>query len=292
MDWALLFEVTLAGIGSGGLYALAGVAFVLIYKATMVVNLAIGEMMMLGAYFMFAATSGTGWPIWLGILIAIAGSGLLGAIIERAAIRPLIGQSRVAAFMVTLGLSSILAGTAQLFWGADEETLPAFFPAAPITVGPAMVQSKVFYGFLIVMALIAVALALFRFSRGGVALRATASDQGAAYSMGINVPRVFSLAWIVGAMIAAVAGIVVASISGLSPVLATFGLSVMVVALVGGMDSMAGALVAGFVVGLVESWTISYVGTQYRTVATFTLLIVIMIIRPYGLFGTREIERL
>ena len=292
IDWLLFFEVTLAGLGSGGLYALAGLAFVLIYKATRVVNLAIGEMLMMGAYFMFAATSQLGWPIWVGIVLAILGSGLLGLLAERVLIRPMLGESPISVFMVTVGLSSILVGTVELVWGADQLRLPSFMPSDPILIGEAMLAPKIFYGFLVAAGLIAAVLITFSLWRGGVALRATASDQAAAYSMGINVPRVFSLAWAVAAMVAAVAGIVVGSISSLSPSMGVFGLAVLVVVIVGGLDSVPGALVGGVLVGLVESWTGMYLGGQYKLVATFSLLVLILIVRPYGLFGTREIERL
>lgn len=292
MDWLLLFEVSLAGLGSGGLYALAGLAFVLIFKATRVVNLAIGEMLMMGAYFFFAAASNLGWPIWLGIAAAVAGSGLLGAVVERLLIRPMLGEPPISVFMVTVGLASILVGLVELIWGADQLRLPDFMPSEPVLIGEAMVPPKIFYGFLVAGALIAAVLLVFRFWRGGVALRATASDQAAAYAMGINVPRVFSLAWVLAAAVAAVAGIIVGSISSLSPSMGVFGLSVLVVVIVGGLDSVLGALVGGVLVGLVEAWTGIYLGGEYKMLATFSLLVLILMIRPYGLFGTHEIERL
>jgi branched-chain amino acid transport system permease protein len=292
IDWLLLLEVILAGLGSGGLYALAGLAFVLIYKATRVVNLAIGEMMMMGAYFMFAAAAQLGWPVWLGMLLAVAGSGLLGMFVERLLIRPMLGESAISVFMVTVGLSSILVGAVELIWGADQLRLPSFMPSDPVMIGEAMVAPKIFYGFLVAAGLITLVLLTFRWWRGGVALRATASDQAAAYSVGIDVPRVFSVAWAVAAMVAAVAGIVVGSISSLSPTMGVFGLAVLVVVIVGGLDSVAGALVGGLLVGLVESLTGMYLGGEFKLVATFSLLVLILMVRPYGLFGTRQIERL
>ena len=292
MDWLLLFEVSLAGLGSGGLYALAGLAFVLIYKATKVVNLAIGEMLMMGAYFFFAAVSGTGWPIWLGILVAVLGSGALGALVERLLIRPMLGESPISVFMITIGLASILVGVVELVWGADQLRLPEFMPGEPVLIGEAMVPPKIFYGFLVAGGLIGLVLLVFRYWRGGIALRATASDQAAAYSMGINVPRVFSAAWVLAAMVAAIAGIIVGSISSLSPSMGIFGLSVLVVVIVGGLDSVLGALVGGLLVGLIEAWAGIYLGGEYKMLATFSLLVLILMVRPYGLFGTHEIERL
>ncbi|WP_412479760.1 branched-chain amino acid ABC transporter permease [Azonexus sp. IMCC34839] len=292
MDWLYLLEISLAGIGSGGLYALTGLAFVMIYKATKVVNLAIGEMLMLGAYLMFGMASNLGWPVWVAIVAAIIGSGLGGAIVERLAIRPMLGESPISVFMVTVGLSSVMIGLVELIWTADQQRLPEFMPSDPVMLGEAFIPPKLFYGFLVASALILIALGVFRYWRGGVALRATASDQAAAYSVGINVPRVFSLAWIAAAMIAAIAGIVVGSIGGLSSSMGVFGLSVLVVVIVGGLDSVLGALVAGLGIGLLEAFAGGYLGGEYKLLATFSTLILVLMVRPYGLFGTHEIERL
>lgn len=291
-DWLFLAEITLAGLGSGGLLALTGLAFVMIYKATRVVNLAIGEMLMMSAYLFFALAAGFALPVWAAILGAVLASGVLGALVERAVIRPMLGESPISTFMVTVGLSSIFIGVVELVWTADPQRLPEFMPSDPVLLGPAMVAPKVFYGFLVTALLIAAVLLVFRFWRGGVALRATASDQAAAYSMGINVPRVFSLSWTVAAMIAAVAGIVVGAIGGISSTMGTFGLSVLVVVIVGGLDSVLGALVGGLLVGLVEAWAGAYLGGEFKLIATFSLLVAILMLRPYGLFGTHEIERL
>lgn len=165
-------------------------------------------------------------------------------------------------------------------------------PTQPIMVGEAFLAPKVFWGSVIAVVFIATVLLVFRFWRGGVALRATASDQAAAYSVGINVPRVFSLAWVVSAMIAAVSGIIVGSIGGLSSSMGVLGLSVLVVVIVGGLDSVLGALLGGLVIGLVEALAGAYLGGEYKLLATFIVLVVILMIRPYGLFGTHEIERL
>jgi branched-chain amino acid transport system permease protein len=292
MDWAYLFEIALTGIASGGLYALAALAFVLVYKATRVVNIAIGEMLMVGAYLFFAFATTMALPIWLAMLGAVLGTGLLGAVIERTMIRPLMGEPPISVFMVTVGLASILVGLVEIIWTADQRRLPEFFPNTPVMVGEAFLAPKVAYGSLAAVVLIAAVLLLFRFWRGGVALRATASDQGAATMMGINVPRVFSLAWVASAMIAAVAGIVVGAIGGISSSMGVFGLSVLVVVIVGGLDSVLGALVGGLLIGLIEALAGAFLGGEYKLLATFIVLVFVLMIRPYGLFGTHEIERL
>ena len=291
-DWAYLFEISLTGIAGGGLYALAALAFVMVDKATRVVNIAIGELLMMGGYLFFTFSAMWALPLWLAIAAAVLASGLLGALIERSIIRPLLGEPPISVFMVTVGLGSVLVGLVELIWSADQRRLPDFMPSQPIMMGEAFLAPKVFWGALVAALFIAAVLLLFRYWRGGVALRATASDQGAAYSVGINVPRVFSLAWVASAMLAAISGIIVGSIGGISSSMGVFGLSVLVVVIVGGLDSVLGALVAGLLIGLVEALAGAYLGGEYKLLATFVVLVGVLMLRPYGLFGTHEIERL
>jgi branched-chain amino acid transport system permease protein len=292
MDWLFLSEVSLAGIGAGGLYALTGLAFVLIYKATRVVNLAIGEILMLSAYIFFGFSAGLALPFWLAALGTLVVSGLVGAGVERTMIRPMLGESPISVFMLTIGLGSILVGVVELIWGANPLRLPEFMPAQPLFLGEAYVSAKVATAFAVAAVVVVAFLVLFRYWRGGVALRATASDQAAAYSMGIDVPRVFSLSWVIACMTAGAAGMLVGAIGGISPTMGIFGLSVLVVVIVGGLDSVLGALVAGLFIGLLEALTGAYLGGEFKTLTTFSLLVVVLMIRPYGLFGTHEIERL
>lgn len=292
MDWLFLFEVVLSGLGSGALLALTGIAFVLIYKATKVINLAVGEMLMLGAYFFFGLTISLMLPIWLAVILTLVGGGILGGVFERVLIRPMLGESPISVFMVTVCLSSVLIGFVEFIWGGDPRTLPSFLPSKPIFIGDAYVSPKIAVCFAIASILIAVFLLVFRTWRGGVALRATATDQGAALSCGINVPAVFSVSWIVAGMAAAGSGILIGSIGGISPNMGVFGLSVLVAVIVGGLDSIAGALVAGLAIGVVEALVGTYMGGEYKLLVTFSILVVALMIRPYGLFGTVEIERL
>ncbi|MGR3805451.1 branched-chain amino acid ABC transporter permease [Marinibacterium profundimaris] len=291
-DWLFFIEVSLAGLGSGALLALAALAFVLIYKATQVVNLAVGELLMLGGYLFFAFAAGWGLPAWAAVPLAVIGGGLVGAVVERGIIRPMLGESAISVFMVTVGLGSVLIGLVELIWTADPRTLPAFISTKPLFLGEAYVSRKIAVAFAVAAVVIGIFLLLFRFWRGGVALRATATDQAAAYSCGINVPGVFSIAWIVGCATAAGAGILLGAIGGISPTMGVFGLSALVVVIVGGLDSILGALVGGLALGLIQSWTGTYLGGEYTNVVTFGILIVALMIRPYGLFGTHEIERL
>lgn len=292
MDWLFFSEIGLAGIGSGGLYALTGLALVLIYKATRVVNMAIGEILMFGAYAFMGFSAGLALPMWAAIPLAILVTGLMGGVIERLIIRPMLGESAISIFMVTIGLGSVLVGLVEIIWGANPQRLVEFMPSDPIFIGEAYLSSKVGYAFAIAAVVLGLFLIVFRTWRGGVALRATAGDQAAAYSMGINVPGVFSSVWVITAMISAGAGILVGSIGGISPNMGVYGLSVLVVVIVGGLDSLLGALIAGVLVGIIETYAGAYLGGEYKMLATFCLLVLVLVVRPYGLFGTHEIERL
>ena len=291
-DWLFFAEVTLAGLGSGALLALTALAYVLIYKATKVVNLAIGEMLMIGAYLFFGFAAGYGLPVWVSIPLALIGGGLLGALIERAVIRRMLGESAISIFMVTIGIGSILVGIVEIIWTPNPARLPDFMGTAPLFIGDAYVSRKIAISFGVASILIAGFVLAFRYWRGGVALRATATDQGAAFSCGINVPAVFSISWILAGVAAAGAGILVGSVGGISPTMGIFGLSALVVVIVGGLDSITGALVGGVIVGLLEAYAGTYIGGEYKLVTTFGLLLLILMLRPYGLFGTAEIERL
>lgn len=291
MDWLFFGEISLAGLAMGGLYALIALGFVMIYKATRVINFAIGEIMMFAAYLFLAFAGGMEMSPWIALPLAVIGGSLLGGVIEKTMIRPMLGESPISVVMVTIGIASILVGLVEFIWTADPQLLPNFLPREPVFIGPLYLAPKIAYGFLIGSALLIVYLLYFRFSRGGVALRATASDQAAAYSMGINVRRVFNLAWVFGSLAASLAGVLVAATGGLSPQFGIIGLSVLVVVIVGGLDSILGALVAGVFIGWLETVAGAYLGGEYRMPATFVVLAVILVIRPYGLFGTHEIER-
>jgi branched-chain amino acid transport system permease protein len=291
MDWLFFGEISLAGLAMGGLYALIALGFVIIYKATRVINFAIGEIMMFAAYLFLAFAGGMEMSPWIALPLAVIGGSILGGVIEKTMIRPMLGESPISVVMVTIGIASILVGLVEFIWTADPQLLPNFLPREPVFIGELYLAPKIAYGFLIGSALLSVYLLYFRFSRGGVALRATASDQAAAYSMGINVRRVFNMAWVFGSLAASLAGVLVAATGGLSPQFGIIGLSVLVVVIVGGLDSILGALVAGVFIGWLETVAGAYLGGEYRMPATFLVLAIILVIRPYGLFGTHEIER-
>lgn len=292
IDWIYLAEIALSGIGSSALLALTGVAFVLIYKTTRVLNLALGETLMLGGYLFFAFTAGMGLPIWLAIPLVLACGGLFGAVVERTIIRPMLGTSPFTVFMVTIGIGSMVVGAVELIWGLEPHRLVSFVDDKPVFLGPAYVSPKTAVAFAIASATIVLFLLVLRYWRGSLALRATASDHGAAYSCGISVPKVYSMSWAVACMIASGAGILVGSVGGISPAMGVFGLTVLSVVIMGGMDSILGVLLASLLVGLIEAFAGAFLGGEFKHVSTFTLLMIMLLVRPHGLLGTAEIDRL
>lgn len=292
MDWMLFWESSLAGLATGAIYALVALGFVIIYKATKVINFAIGEIMMISAYFFVTFAGILEWSVWVALPASVVCGGLLGGLTEKTIIRPMLGKSSISVVMVTIGLSNMLIGIAQIFWGGSPHVLPDFLPRQPIFLGELYISSKIAYSALIAAGMVICYLIYFRFSRGGVALRATASDQAASFTMGISVQRVFNFAWIFGSMAAALAGVLVSASGGLSPNSGGMALAILVVVILGGLDSILGALVGGLIVGWLETITGAFWGGEFKMLAIFTLLTFVLILKPYGLFGTKEIERL
>ena len=290
-------QLLASGVVTGGIYALIAMGFVVVYKATGVINFATGELMMLGAFFAWTAMTAASLPFAAALLVAVAGSALLGAAVERVVLRPLLGQRAISVIMVTIGLSSIFKGLAQIVWSGEYRSFPPLFPRRPVILGPVVLPSRQAYPFLIALAAIALLAALFRFTRTGTAMRATTDDQATAFGMGIDIRRVFSLSWILAAVTAALAGIVIGAIGGISPQLGAVGLRIFPVVILGGLDSVGGALVGGVVMGILENLAGGYLdpllpGGGLKEVVPFAVLVLVLMVRPYGLFGTRDVERL
>jgi len=292
-----LLQLLASGIVTGGIYALIAIGFVVVYKATGVINFATGELMMLGAFFAWTAMTAARLPFAAALVIAILLAAAVGAAVERVVLRPLLGQRAISVIMVTIGLSSIFKGLAQILWSGEYRSFPAIFPRRPVVLGPVILPSRQAYPFLIALAAIALLALLFRVTRTGTAMRATAADQATAFGMGIDIRRVFSLSWMLAAVTAALAGIVIGTIGGISPQLGAVGLRIFPVVILGGLDSIGGALVGGIVVGVLENLAGGYLdplfpGGGVKEVAPFVALVLILMVRPYGLFGTRDVERL
>jgi branched-chain amino acid transport system permease protein len=291
-DWIALAEFAAIGLLSGGLLALIALGFVLIYKGTGVINFAMGEFMLLGAYFFYTARVMWDLPTWLALACTLAAVAGCAALVERWLLRPLAGQNVISVLMATIGLASALHGGVEAGWGGRNYEMPQLLPRAPLLLGDVLIPGKVLWSFLLAALVITAFTVYFRRSRTGVAMRAAASDPVTAYLMGIDVRAMQRLTWIYAGLVGAIAGIVVASITSLSPAVGVTALGVLAVIILGGLDSIAGAIVAGLIIGLLESLTAGYLGGKVRDIVPYVVVLVILLVRPYGLFGTRRIERL
>jgi branched-chain amino acid transport system permease protein len=291
----ILIQVIITGFATGGLYGLIALGFVLIYKATSVLNLAMGEFMTLGAFICFTVLTQIKVPFSLALLLTLAAAIILGILVERLILRPLIGEPIISVIMITIGLGVILRGLMYMVWTPTFRNFPQIFPPEPLDLNFAVVPSGLLWGFVFAIIATIAFLLIFKFSRTGVAMRAVASDQQAALSMGISVRWVFAVAWCFGAMAAVIGGIVIGNISGISVYMGDIGLKVLAVIILGGLDSIGGAVLAGFIIGILENLTGLYidplVGGGAKDVAPFFILVLILMIRPYGLFGKQLIER-
>jgi len=291
----ILLQVIVTGLAAGGVYGLIALGFVLIYKATSVLNLAMGEFMTLGAFICFTALMQLSAPFYLAFILTLFLAFVLGFVIERLILRPLIGEPIISVIMVTIGLGVILKGTMYMIWTPSFRNFPEIFPPEPLDLGFSVVPSGLLWGFIFAVIGTIVFLLIFKFSRTGVAMRATANDQQAALSMGISVKGVFALAWSFGAMASVIGGIVIGNITGISVYMGDVGLKVLAVIILGGLDSIGGAILGGFIIGILENLTGLYidplVGGGAKEIAPFFVLVVFLMVRPYGLFGKEIIER-
>lgn len=287
-----LLEYSLLGLLSGGVMALIALSFVLIYKGTGVVNFAVGEVMMLGAYLYYSGAVTFGLEPWIAFVASLAVIAVLAILIERAVLRPLSGQPAIAVLMATIGISSVIHGAVEATWGGDTYQPPTLLPRTPLNLGEILIPGTALGNFAVAGALILGFLAFFRYSRAGVALRATASDPVTAATLGININFSQRLTWMLSGAVGTVAGVLIASSAGLSPLLSAAALGVFAAIILGGMDSVLGAIVASLMIGWIEAVAAGYLGGKSRDVVPYIVVLAILVVKPYGLFGTRTIERL
>ncbi|MDQ4010918.1 MAG: branched-chain amino acid ABC transporter permease [Actinomycetota bacterium] len=283
-------QLTVYGLANGAILALAALGFVLIYKATSVINFAQGEFLLVGAYLFYTAYVLLDLPLVSAVLAGGAAAAALGVLIERLILRPLIGEDPIAVIMVTIGLAAILKAVVQMFFGTTPREMPEVLPAATVDVLGAAVPMDRLVAVAVAAVVLAASTALFRWSRHGIAMRAVADDQQAALVQGISVRRIFALAWALAAVSALIGGVLLAGISDVSGNLAGFGLIVFPVVILGGLDSVPGTIVGGVVIGLISQYA-EGVSAGASQVVPYVALVLILLLRPYGLFGQPRIER-
>ena len=296
-DFDLQFTVLLvvSGLMIGLMYALIALGFVLVYKATGAINFAQGEFVMLGA-LIAAAVLGAALPFWLACLLSLGGMIAFCFGLERVVLRRLLGRPTVAVIMATIGLASLIDGGAILIFGPGVRSINMPVGDMPLFLGPIMLQPVQIAGAAVSLVFLAAFTWFFLKTRVGVAMRAVADNQTVSMGMGINVQRYFAMAWALTGIVSALGGVIWGAMLGVDNQLPLVGLKVFPVVILGGLESIVGAVVGGLVVGVVEALAAGYldpvVGGGTKDFAPYVLMILVLMIRPYGLFGRRRIERI
>ncbi|MGB2688528.1 MAG: branched-chain amino acid ABC transporter permease [Desulfobacterales bacterium] len=291
-----LFLMTITtGIMVGGIYALVALGWVLIYKCSGVLNLAMGEMTLIGAYVSLSFYS-MGIPFLLAILLSLIVGLVLGILTERIFLDKLIGQPVLTVIMVTVGLSFFFKGTVELIWGTDTRVFdPPVFSIEPIHIGPVIVGQAYLWSFVAAMILLIVFVCFFKYTRWGLAMQATADDEMAALSLGVSARFVYAAAWAIAFMSAGVGGTLLGNINGLNISVGYLGLLVLPAVVLGGLNSVPGAIVGGIIIGVLQNVSGAYLDRYFpggvKEVAPFVFMVVFLLFKPHGLWGWERIER-
>ena len=284
-------QQVIGGVALGCVYGLIALGFVLIYKATEVVNFAQGEIMMLGAFLSFTFIATLGLNYWLAFLLCIVCMAVLGSVMERLVIRPILGYPQFSIVMATIGLGLVIRSLAGIIWGTDDLRIETPFTNGVIRIG-GLVIAEDSLSIIIATALLCVLLyAFFRFTRVGIAMQATSQNMLAAYYMGIPVKRMFSLIWSLSAVVACCAGILLAPITLIHANLGFLGIKAFPAAVLGGFGSIPGALAGGITIGVVESLSGFYLPEGFKDVAAYIVLLAVLLWRPQGLFGSNALKK-
>jgi len=289
-------QLAVTGLLNGGLYAMVGAAIVLVYKSTHVVSLAHGQFLAFGAFFFYIFLSALALPFWAAILLTFAVAAAIGLMAERFSLRPLIGQPLFSAFLMTFAIFMTLDGIFQLILKGETRTLPRFMSTETLSWGGLNIPTGGLLSFGVALAMFSLLGLFFRYTKVGLGMRATAEDHQLAQSTGISVRTIFSIVWMVSALVAAVAGVSLARVMDIHYPLPWVGVKGLVVALFGGLDSLPGALLAGLILGMLENLSAGYldplVGGGVGDVAAYVMLLLILLVKPFGLFGLKRIERI
>jgi branched-chain amino acid transport system permease protein len=294
-DVGFLLLLLSNGVLIGLMYSLIALGFVLVYKATDAVNFAQGEFVMIAGFIAVGTLTVLGLPLWVSVAAALIGMIAFGFALERVMLRKLIGRPVIAVVMATIGLAAILRGLGPFGIFQGTRTLPLPLPDEPFIIGPLFIPPIQLLGGIVSLVFLGGFGYFFLKSRKGVAMRAVADNQQVAMAMGINVERYFGLAWAMTGVVSALGGMLWGNMLGVDVNLALVGFKVFPVVILGGLDSIPGAIIGGLIVGLVENvaagYVDPYVGGGTKDFAPYVLMIVALMIRPYGIFGKRIIER-
>jgi branched-chain amino acid transport system permease protein len=290
-------QLVISGFTLGMVYALIAIGFVIILKCSKAFNIAQGHFVMIGGYLGFTFLVTFHLPVWLSLLAAVGAAIILGLIIERLTLRPMVGQPVLAIIMMTIALSVIFEGLATLIWGGEYKTYHGVLPTITLKVGELSIPPETLIGVIVSIIAVVILMLFFRYTRSGLAMMATAEDEQVVQSAGIKVTTVYALSWVIACVVGVIGGIILGGVSGVMIPLANVGLKAFAVVLLGGVNSIGGAIVAGIMVGVLENVAAGYLdpllpGGGLANVFPFIIMIIVLIFRPYGLFGLVEIERI
>jgi branched-chain amino acid transport system permease protein len=289
-------QFVITGLAVGMIYALIGLGFALIWKSSSVANLALGQLVLITSWFTYSMLVQVSLPMWLAFPLVLVFAVALGWIIERFALRPLIAQPILSLIAVTLGIAYFISGLTSFIWPLSIGALPNIFPKEPVHIGTAVISQEYIWAAVISLVVFGLLTAFYKYHRMGIAMRATADDQMAVQACGIPVTGIFSMSWMFACVVASIGGILISSIGGISYGLVETGLQSFSVVILGGLDSFIGSMVAGPIIGLARSlgggYLTPYLGNGINDIIPFIIIIIVIIVKPFGLFGEKRIERI
>ena len=286
------------GLGTGSVYALLAIGFVIIYKSTLVISFAQPALMVAGAVMVTYLTASFGVPFVLAVPLAMILTALLALVIERGALRPMVGKPVFVVAIITIGVDILVRVIVNRFIGLNVRQVGDPWGLNVFNVGGVFIQERYLWMMLITAVVVTVLFTFFKYSRIGLAMRATAFDQETALAQGISVGTVFALSWAIAGALAALAGTLAGTSAGVDQQTWTLALKALPAIILGGLDSVGGAVIGGLAVGVIESLVGTYqsayfpwLGSNFSLVSPYVLMLIVLLVRPYGLFGTPEVER-
>jgi len=292
-----LLQLAVTGFALGMVYALVALGFVIILKCSHAFNLAQGHFVMIGGYLGYTFLVTFGLPIWATLILAVVVAIIMGLLIERLTLRPLMGQSDLAVIMMTIALATVLEGLATLIWGGEYKTYHGLLPTLTLKLGQISIPPESLIGLIVSGVCVTLLMLLFRYTKIGLAMRATAEDLQVVQSVGIKATTVYAVSWIIACVVGVIGGILLGGVSGVMIPLAEIGLKAFAVVLLGGVNSIGGAIVAGIILGVLENVAAGYLdpllpGGGLAQIFPFMVMIIVLIFKPHGLFGLVRIERI
>ena len=290
----IFLQYLISGIMTGGIYGLIGVGIVIIFKATQVFNFAVGTLMTLGALICVSLITQFHLPFWLAVPATLALAGIIGILIERVGLRPLLSQPVLSLVMATLAIESILRGLMLMVWTGYTISFPrGLFPGKTIFIGPLFISHEFLIAFVVALISFSLVGLFFYKTHTGLKMRVTAESHDVAMSLGVNITTIFAVAWMLAIMVGTLAGIIIGNRLGLQVIItSSLAFKALPAIMFGGLDSVAGAIIGGVVVGVLEKMAGGYIDPKIAEITPYIILLLILIIRPEGLFGLKRIERI